>query len=125
MGAIDADLLRVYGIDLMTDLGTPRLDWRRLGELVDHLPRDSALNRSRFGDSVIDWTTETELLAAAVDRLAAANYQRGGGKGSKPKPVKRPEYRKPRTAAQTDRIKKRLAKHAERRNRMKEATHGS
>lgn len=30
------------------------------------------------------------LLAAVVDLLAGANWQRGGGKGRKPKPVKRP-----------------------------------
>lgn len=30
------------------------------------------------------------LLAEAVDALHSANWQRGGGKGNKPDPVKRP-----------------------------------
>lgn len=34
--------------------------------------------------------TTNYLLAHVVDRLASANHQRGGGKGSKPKPIPRP-----------------------------------
>lgn len=36
------------------------------------------------------WSPEAHLLAAAVDVLRAANWQRGGGKGSRPKPLDRP-----------------------------------
>jgi hypothetical protein len=40
------------------------------------------------------WTMDRHLLAAIVDLLAAANYQRGGGKGTAPKPVPRPQQRR-------------------------------
>lgn len=36
------------------------------------------------------WTDHEYLLAGILDLLAGANWQRGGGKGSRPKPVKRP-----------------------------------
>lgn len=36
------------------------------------------------------WTPAEYLLANVVDLLAAANWQRGGGKGKKPKRVRRP-----------------------------------
>lgn len=36
------------------------------------------------------WTTTDHLLAGVLDALNGANYQRGGGRGSKPKPVPRP-----------------------------------
>ncbi|WP_433651027.1 hypothetical protein ACQP2C_32460 [Micromonospora zamorensis] len=39
------------------------------------------------------WSTADHLLASAVELLAGANWQRGGGKGSKPKPMKRPDAR--------------------------------
>jgi len=36
------------------------------------------------------WRLEHYLLAAILDSLAAANWQRGGGKGKRPKPTPRP-----------------------------------
>jgi hypothetical protein len=36
------------------------------------------------------WTLEAQLLALIGDILNVANYQRGGGKGQKPKPLERP-----------------------------------
>lgn len=36
------------------------------------------------------WTPQVDFLAAILYSLQVANWQRGGGKGSKPKPVKRP-----------------------------------
>lgn len=36
------------------------------------------------------WTLNDHLLAGAVDALRGANWQRGGAKGSKPKPIPRP-----------------------------------
>lgn len=43
-----------------------------------------------LGDSV-NWSVGDYLLARSVHLLAGANWQRGGGKGSKPKPVKVPD----------------------------------
>ncbi|WP_406083113.1 hypothetical protein OHA01_26390 [Micromonospora zamorensis] len=39
------------------------------------------------------WSTADHLLASAVELLAGANWQRGGGKGGKPKPLPRPDAR--------------------------------
>lgn len=36
------------------------------------------------------WGLSEQLLAAAIDALRAANWQRSGGKGPYPKPVPRP-----------------------------------
>lgn len=36
------------------------------------------------------WGITEHLLAASVDVLQGANWQRGGGKGTKPKPLPRP-----------------------------------
>lgn len=36
------------------------------------------------------WSVEAQLTALALDALNGANWQRGGGKGSQPKPVDRP-----------------------------------
>lgn len=47
---------------------------------------------SLHGDAA-RWGIDTHLLATIVDVLAGANWQRGGGKGPKPKPVKRPDPR--------------------------------
>lgn len=44
------------------------------------------------------------LLAAVVDHLAAANWQRSGGKGSRPKPVPRPGVGPQVTNIQMDRF---------------------
>ncbi|MFD0902328.1 hypothetical protein [Actinomadura sediminis] len=54
-----------------------------------HLPRDSATARAILGPAA-EWTDDTHLLAHLVDLTSGANWQRGGGKGSKPKPLKRP-----------------------------------
>ena len=56
--------------------------------MVSHLGRDSALASSLNSDS--EWTLEAHLLANIADQLAWANYQRAGGKGTKPKPIPRP-----------------------------------
>lgn len=58
---------------------------------MEHIPPDSALGAAvQGGPQFRGWRIDTYLLAAAVDVLQAANYQRSGGKGSRPKPVTRP-----------------------------------
>jgi hypothetical protein len=39
------------------------------------------------------WGVQEHLLATVADLLAGANWQRGGGKGQRPKPVPRPDPR--------------------------------
>ncbi len=54
-----------------------------------NLPAASALGRELYGEAA-DWTTDTHLAAHIVDLLASANWQPGGGKGRRPKPLQRP-----------------------------------
>jgi hypothetical protein len=76
--ALEVDLQRVYGVDIRTLL-FPVTQWRRLGVLVAGM----------YGDTE-RWGPTEHLLAAAVDTLRGANWQRSGGKGSRPKPTPRP-----------------------------------
>lgn len=71
------------------DLGTPALTYRRLRLILEQSPRTSAFARSVAGD-VAEWSTTDHLTAAVFDALNIANWQRGGGKGRRPKPLPRP-----------------------------------
>lgn len=62
---------------------------------MTYLPDTSALAKSVIGAKA-QWTTLEYLVAAAVDALNAGNWQRGGGKGKRPKPVPRPGDRQAR-----------------------------
>lgn len=88
---IEADLQRYYGIPL-ADLFAGRLSWRRLKVLIRQLPRESATARSQIGP-VAEWTVGEYLLAALLDTARHGNWQRGGGKGQRPRPVPRPTER--------------------------------
>lgn len=57
---------------------------------IEQLPPGSAVDRSVRGEMAA-WSVGDFLAAQIVDLLAAANWQRGGGKGSRPKPVPRPD----------------------------------
>lgn len=61
--------------------------WSEIFALISQLPR-----QSRFATAVIGhtWEDRDYLLAYAVDLLAGANWQRGGGKGRQPQPLRRP-----------------------------------
>ena len=86
--AIEFDLLAL-GLRL-DDLGTDRLTWRDLYVVVHRAGRSSALS-VELNDGEPLWTVTDYLLAAAVDQLAAANWQRQGKKSApKPKPIPRP-----------------------------------
>lgn len=69
--------------------GTDRLNWGDLVTIVEEAPRSSALLR-HLKPAESGWDTNSYLLAAAVDALNGANWQRGGGKGKRPEPVPRP-----------------------------------
>lgn len=59
--------------------------------LIEHMPVDSALAAAAQGGSQFrGWRIDTYLLATIADLLQNANYQRGGAKGTKPKPISRP-----------------------------------
>lgn len=66
-----------------------KLSWRRIKVLIAGLPNDSATSIAVHGNG-ITWDDTQELLACICDVLSQANWQRGGGKGQRPKPIKRP-----------------------------------
>ena len=81
--------------------------------LVRHLPADSATRHALEGDGA-HWGLSEQLLAAAVDALAAGNWQRQGGKGARPKPIPRPGVRGPtvrRHYGRTDRPPRDVARY--------------
>lgn len=43
---------------------------------------------------VADWSMQVQLLARVADLVALGNWQRGGRKGSKPRPIPRPQQRR-------------------------------
>lgn len=52
--------------------------------------RGSALRRAFFGETLDDWTIQTELLACLTDQLRTLAWSLGGQKGLRPPPTKRP-----------------------------------
>ncbi|GAA1521693.1 hypothetical protein GCM10009730_31820 [Streptomyces albidochromogenes] len=70
--ALEADLLRHYGLDLL-DWYRGGLTSRRLSVLLKHLPRDSAVARELHGEAA-EWSVSDYLLATAVDQLAESNW---------------------------------------------------
>ncbi|WP_343242467.1 MULTISPECIES: hypothetical protein [unclassified Streptomyces] len=70
--ALEADLLRFYGLDLL-DWHRGRLSSRRLAVLIRHLPREGAVARETEGEAA-EWSVGDYLLAHAVDQLAQANW---------------------------------------------------
>lgn len=80
----------------MDELGTERLSWVDLMVFIEHSPRESAMFRE-LNPEYAEWGVVEHLLAASVDALNVANWQRQGRKNSpKPKPVKRPGSSKDR-----------------------------
>ncbi|MEV0255226.1 hypothetical protein AB0H82_13340 [Streptomyces sp. NPDC050732] len=70
--ALEADLLRFYGLDLL-DWHRGSLSSRRLAVLIRHLPRDGAVARETEGEAA-EWSVGDYLLAHVVDQLADANW---------------------------------------------------
>ncbi len=93
--ALEADLLRFFGVDLC-HVGTDTLTWRRFALLVAHLPRESAYALAVHGERA-RWGDTDYLLAHVVDALHVGNWQRAKAhfKGSPkpPEPVRRPGHR--------------------------------
>ena len=92
--------------------------------LVANLPRESSTVREILGGEYVSWSTTDWLLAGVLDVLQGANWQRGNGKGSRPKPVVRPQ-----SLAEQERKQREHADAQERvtrlRERREEVTGGS
>lgn len=92
------------------------LPWPDLRDFIRHLPPDgsSALFRVLHPKSWW-WTPDHDFFAALLTSLQLANWQRAGGKGDRPKPVKRPKEdprRGPKSAKDLAERKQRLRKAA-------------
>lgn len=97
-GELEADFRRFYGLRLSEAVygkaGTAegRLPPRELLNLIHQLPPESALHRKLRG-SMAPWGLP-ELLLRRIDlTLQGANWQRSGGKGSKPKAIELPDHK--------------------------------
>ena len=97
---LEADFRRHYHLRLSEAVhgqaGTAegRLPARELLSLIHGLAAmpDSLLSRKLRG-SMADWDLHAMLLRHQSLLLAGANWQRSGGKGSKPKPIPLPDAR--------------------------------
>lgn len=85
--------MRTLGVDLRELFADePTISPRYVLWLVEWLPDSSAYYASKQGGPKHrTWNVERNALVTIVEQLAAGNWQRGGGKGPKPKPIKRPE----------------------------------
>lgn len=126
--AIHADLRRVYRVDLGEEWRARR--WWGLLNLIDHLPRNSALVEAQANDEEAaralldrpppeseiserwsDWSPERDALARIDDRLqdiARAVVSTNGGKPGRFQPAPRPS-----SALQRLRSQQRLMRHHE------------
>lgn len=86
--AIRYDLLKL-GLRL-EHVGSKRFTWLDFKTVVANCDPTGALARAIVGDAA-GWTLTDHLLASVVDVGQVANWQRGGGKGQRPKPIKRPD----------------------------------
>ena len=86
--ALEFDLIKL-GLRLR-DAGSLAFNWRDLMVICRRLGRDSELYREMNPGDDVSWSVDTYLLAQLVDNSAWQIYQANHGKGTKPKPVPRP-----------------------------------
>lgn len=78
--------------------------------LIEQLGEGSATTAAvAGGPEHRPWTTATVLAAATVNALQGGNWQRGGGKGKKPKPIEPPKPKSTRTPDQARRARSPVA----------------
>jgi hypothetical protein len=71
------------------DIGTGRTNWCDIHAVMSTRDRTSATTRV-IDPEASTWKLTDHLLALLIDYVAIGNWQRGGGKGRKPRPVPRP-----------------------------------
>lgn len=86
---VELEVLRA-GLRLR-DAPSRRTNWRDIFLLIRYAARDSPIQRALGDIDGAIWTISDYLLARIGDSINAGNWQRGGGKGTKPKPIPRPE----------------------------------
>ena len=65
-----------------------KLDWGGFRSFLMYLPPQSALGVELYPEN--KWSQDTYFLADLIDCMQGLVWSLGGGKGSKPKPIKRP-----------------------------------
>ncbi|MFB9661601.1 hypothetical protein ACFQS3_02665 [Glycomyces mayteni] len=85
---IEADFHEYYRLDI-ADVYTGALSPAKAFRLMLRLPAASRFIRAVAGPKA-EWNASEYILAGILDTLANANWQRGGGKGRRPKPIPRP-----------------------------------
>ncbi|GGR88241.1 hypothetical protein GCM10010252_28840 [Streptomyces aureoverticillatus] len=98
--ALEADLLRYYGVDLL-DWHRGELSSRRLAVLIRHLPQDSAFRIAQEGEAA-RWSLTDHLLAATVDHLAIANWMFASVNRDEDEPAPEPPQPVPRPGVDED-----------------------
>jgi hypothetical protein len=127
--AIERDLLERYSVDLAAEFHGRR--WRRLLNLIDNLPRNSAYVQAMvedddYADAVVahekpherpkprrymaEWSVEVELLSSVLDRLGELISVSMVAAGAKKAPKVAPAPR-PMTAFERARSKRRWQNH--------------
>lgn len=79
--------LHAYHRVRLSDIGRT-VTWGEVGAFLAHLPPDAAL--WAVTNSPRQWRWIEHLLAASVHAAQSGNWQRGGGKGRRPRPIKPP-----------------------------------
>lgn len=97
------------GVDIR-GLFTGELSPRYALMLLEQAGHGSATDAALHGSAHRGWDVHTYLQASIVDLLAGGNYQRGGGKGRKPRPIPRPKRTARRVVRVADIIKAREAR---------------
>lgn len=69
--------------------------WSDFAAFIRYAPTTSQLSAAVHGYT--PWSTEAVLLASLLDAVRGGNWQRGNGKGPRPKPTKVPGYESPDT----------------------------
>lgn len=98
---LEADFHEYYRLDLL-GMYTGKLSPAKVYRLAMALPQKSRFVRAAAGPQA-DWDSNEHLLAAILDTLQNANWQRGGGKGKRPKPIPRPGTQKEKRMGTTKR----------------------
>jgi len=90
MASLGVDLRELFADE-------PTISPRYVLWLVEWLPDSSAYFASKQGGPQHrGWNVDRHAAVTTVELLATGNYQRAGGKGPKPKPLKRPSSRRRR-----------------------------
>jgi hypothetical protein len=108
----------------LADIGE-QFTWVDLRDFITNLPptQSSAFYRVQHPQSWW-WTPEIDFLGAVMTAIQWGNWQRGGGRGDKPRPVKRPVEKPKAATASVPKSGDELVARKEALKQSMERTHG-